>query len=78
MRWYSFLLYKWPPGLSTRTLPLHRMSSELCSDYMNVLGLGGGERPPSWASVCGDSVGAERGFIFVLILVRDYSIYLFR
>lgn len=31
----SLLLYNWPawpPGLSTRTLPLHRMSVELCSD----------------------------------------------
>lgn len=35
VRWFLPLLYNWPaglPGLSTRTLPLHRMSVELCSD----------------------------------------------
>lgn len=81
------MLYKWPawpPGLSTRMLPLHRMSGELCSDEMNVFGRGWARVDPLHmpflrGGVLGRArVDAELGFIFVLILVRDCiaSIYL--
>lgn len=64
-------------GLSTRPLPLHRMSYELCSDYLNVLG-GIGHRPSPGGMCWEGSAGVDRSFIFVLILVRDCisSIYL--
>lgn len=79
-RWYRFCFINGGPDLATRSLRktasfAHRMSYELCSDDLNVLG-GIGHRPSPGGSAMGRVSRCRLQFYFCTdIGKRLYSIY---